>query len=404
MKNKILLRPVLSVCLAVAMVMMAVGSGFAQTPTIKQTVKQVLLRSVHIIPDCVPPEFNCKDDDNAYLFHSEYELKKLNVRATVPLIEKYDITRMMRILRRQPILKVHIHAIRTANDAGTDAAIIKPEEVKAFVDQANKVYWPSGIEFVFDPTKDFEHRNSTLLNQDCSLANISQHMSDPNWDPSTLDKTKNQEERTKVALQYRGKLVVFFRYGTKFVWDEDLKEWKVGPATGGFSASDAEFVAMPRKYGEKNLLAHEIGHYLHCPHTHVGGIKTVEDAAAAIKNWVEKQGHRTQDGLSVFDGDSKVRIPTYPYPVEDTPPDAEGSIFVSKYGEGGRCGPTGSIQIPVIFSNGYQAYYTLKPDRLDIMSYFKGCYNLGTHHLSNEQIANARDAIQNGNRKHLLNP
>lgn len=358
------------------------------------------LRGINVGGSDLPPAYRDDDDDSSLPFLLDpSELKRLRIAPRSQMVKLVDLSKFM---RPQPVYKVRIRAIRTANDGQTQAATITPAEIKKLVDQANMVWWSSGIEFLFDPAKDFEHRNSTLLNQDCSLANFGQHISDPNWDPATVDKEPNKAERTKVAKQYPGKLVVFFRYGTKFKWDDAIKSWKVGPATGGFSSSQSEYVAMTRKMPEKNLLAHEIGHYMHCPHTFGYRPATMAEASQAIKDWVEKKKHTTQQGDEVFDGDSKMVNSSLTFPVEDTAPDPGGGLFDAVYGEDGRCGPTTAVYVPVVFSGGYQAEYVIKPDRLNIMSYFKGCHNLGLHHLSKDQIANARDALKNGNRKHLI--
>jgi hypothetical protein len=351
-------------------------------------------RSVHVMGSELPAGFNDDHDESSlpYLLDAS-ELAKLGLAPKFQKVIPMDLTMYTHPL---PLYNLRIHAIRTVNDYQTDAATITPQQIKALVDQANLVYHSAGIKFLFDPEKDFEQRNSTLLNQDCSLANFGQNVSNPNWDPTTSDKTQNKAERTRVAKLYPGKIVVYFRYGTKFTWNDETNSWKVGAATGGFSSGAGEYVAMTRRMPEKNLLAHELGHYLHCPHTFVIGIDTVAKATQRIKDWVEKEGHSTQDGLKTFDGDGGV--------VQDTPPDAGASIFDSKYGEKGRCGPTSSVEIPVRFSNGYQAYYTLKPDRLNIMSYFKGCHSLGVFHLSEEQIGRARSALETGNRHHLIAP
>lgn len=368
----------------------------------KQEVKIHPWRTVHILPATITKGFDCTDHDQTNVeLLSDQEIARLKYTVSKPALVQFNQDLVRPVLRAKPVYKVRIHAVRTANDDQSQAAEITPEQITSFVNQANMVYWKAGIEFVFDPAKDFEHINRTQLNQDCDLTGLGVHLGDPNWDPGTANKLGVHEARTKLALDRRGKLVVFFRYGTKFLWNEDTKRWDILPASGGFSSFESEYVAMPRKYAEKNLLAHEMGHYLHCPHPFAIA-KTVDEAAAAIKDWVENHQHPTQEGLNAFDGDSQAHLPNYPYPVSDTPPDAGGEIFVDRYGAGANCGDYQFVPINVTFSNGYKAQYTLQPDRLNIMSYFKGCHNLGLHHLSNQQIANARNALKDGNRHHLV--
>ncbi len=371
-----------------------------------QSLKIRKLRPVSVTDNLVPRGFQDGDDYSSLPFLLDAdELQKLGMKAARPEIPEIGWHAQMALKRESPVYKVHIHAIRTANDNGTHAATISPQEIKRYVDQANRVWWSSGIEFVFDPDKDFEHRDSTLLNYDCTLDDYWENFRDPDWSPTRTDGTKYDEERMRVGNEYKGKLVVFFRYGNGFQFDEEKNVWKHTPGTGGFSSSTKSFVAMPRMYAEMNLLAHEIGHYMHLPHPFAGDIESVQEAAQEIRNWVEVQGHATQNALLVFDGDNIERYSGLPADVKDTPPDARGAIFVSAYGEGANCKASYPIvQIPVLFSGDYQTVYTLRPDRLNIMSYFKHCYALGTQHLSGDQIAIARNALINGNRMHLLQP
>ena len=356
----------------------------------------VMARTYDIGAMGMPEGYSDADDEDSlpYLLTAH----ELLARRLQPKPQTFTVSNpavLKAVLRRTPVRKVRIHAVRTANTDKSDAATITPADISKLVAQANVVWYASGIEFVFDPAKDFEHRNNTNLNQDCQIAGLTVHAGNPNWNPGSVNKAPNVDARAAVGKQYPDKLVVFFRWGTKFTWDEAAKAWKRGPATGGFSSANSMFVAMPRKLPEKNLLAHEVGHYLHLPHTFVGGIATVDDAAKAIRDWVDVKGGTTQTALNALDGDRAA--------VTDSPPDARGAIFIAKYGDGANCDPKyPSVQIPVRFKSGYQAYYTLEPDRLNIMSYFKGCHALGTHRLSKQQIDRARNALEQGNRKPLI--
>jgi len=380
----------------------------------KDAVESQAIKPVHIkktavsivtMAELLPPGFRDEDDDSSlpYLL-TPTELKKFGVRREIQEIPKLDRRAMAALVRETPILKVRIHAILTANSDGTDPVTISPQQIKQLVDQTNRVWWSSGIEFLFDPEKDVEMRNNTLLHQKLSLEEYEGIKNDPNRDPNKMDASQYHEARTQAALEIRGKLVVFFSNSIKFKWDETDKVWNVLPA-GGFSGYNLEYVFMPKGMPEKNLLAHEIGHYLHLPHPFVSEIETVDDARQAIRDWVEKQSHPAKQGLLVFDADNRVRSPDSYVDIKDTPPDPDGQIFNSAYGAGAKCSPSyKTVQVDVLFSNGYQAMYTLEPDRLNIMSYYKGCHNLGTHHVSAGQIAVSRNALTNGNRMHLLTP
>lgn len=185
---------------------------------------------------------------------------------------------------------------------------------------------------------------------------------------------------------------MFFVYGDKLTFDDNAGHWTLAPRTGGSSGWAGRYVNMPKGNPEKNLLAHEVGHYLHCMHPFVGGVSSVSDAAAKIKEYVESNGLSKDRGLEALDGDRDF--------VLDTPADAKSSIFVDE--DLDKCGAVAHIDIPVMFSNNQQRTYTLAPDRLNVMSYFKDCHALGTHHLSSHQIRRLRNALEDGNRHELV--
>jgi hypothetical protein len=370
----------------------------AQRQAVRQTGQRQTIRSVQPGAMAMPPEFRDDDDDSSapYVL-SAVELGQIGLKRQTPSAatfnpHKYSVGRA----RIAPVLRVRIHAIRTANTNGTEAATITREQVKKLVDQANLVWWPSGIEFQFDPAEDFEHRNNTALNQDSSHAGFNANLTNESWDPGTSDTSGNKAARAAVGNEFPNKIVCFFRYGTRYTWDAAAKRWTRGPATGGFSGSQAMYVAMPKSLPEKNLLAHEVGHYLTLPHTHGTNFESVAQARKAIKDWVDVHGKTTQTALDALNGDLAS--------ITDTPPDAGGRIFVNHHGEGANCAANYPvIMIDVKFNSGYAAYYKLQPDKLNVMSYFKGCHALGLHRLSPKQIERARAALLTGNRQPLLN-
>lgn len=361
--------------------------------------------------ELVPPGFNDDTDDSSlpYLL-TPAELRKFGIRRASQEIPTFDPKTMIARERVSPVLKVRIQAVLTADPEGSYPATITPAQIKQLVDQANRVWWSSGIEFLFDPEKDVTTRSNVLVHHRVPLDDFEQNKANPDWDVDDVDASANHNARTYVALEIPEKLVVFFAHSFGYVWDEAAQEWYLRPA-GGFSGYDLEYVFMPNGMPEKNLLAHEIGHYLHLPHPFVTyeneseAIITVEDASQAIKDWVENQGHAPKQGPLVFDADSQVRFPSSHVDIKDTPPDPDGQIFNSTYESGAKCMEDyDTIVVPVLYSNGKQVVYELKPDRLNVMSYYKGCHNLGTHHVSDGQIAASRNALINGNRLHLLRP
>ena len=79
--------------------------------------------------------------------------------------------------RPQPVYSVRIHAIRTANTDGTQAATITPAQIKLLVDQANVVYYSAGIEFQFDgePALDPEVEEALFRIAQEALNNMLKH-------------------------------------------------------------------------------------------------------------------------------------------------------------------------------------------------------------------------------------
>lgn len=360
--------------------------------------------------DIIPPGFRDDDDDSSLPYLSTpAQLRKFGIKPGVQEIQRFDPSTMRERARVSPVLKVRIQAILTANSDGSDPGTITPAQIRQLVDQANRVWWSSGIEFLFDPEKDVRRINNTLVHLRNPLEEFEKNRTNPEWDTGSVDTSANHNARSYVAYEIRDKLVVFFAKSFGFAWDEAKNEWYMKPA-GGFSGYDLEYVFMPNGMPEKNLLAHELGHYLHLPHPFVSEINevpilTVSDATQAIRNWVEKQGHAPKQGPLVFDGDNRVRFPGSVVDIKDTPPDPDGQIFNNTYGAGAKCDEAyDTVEVPVTFSNGKQVVYDLTPDRLNIMSYYKGCHNLGTHHVTDGQIAASRNALINGNRLHLLTP
>lgn len=373
---------------------------------VRKPASRALTASVPVTMREIIPNGFRDDDDYSSLPYilTPSQLTTLGLKREIQRIPEFDRPLMLQRKRESPILEVRIHAILTSNSDGSDPAKITPAQIKQLVDQTNLVWWRSGIEFLFDPNTDIESRKDTLLHLRFPLDEYEKNKTNPDWEPGSVDVSSTHYARTAVGLAVRKKIVVFFSDSFGFKWDEVAKEWYRQPA-GGYSGHDLEYVFMPNYMPEKNLLAHELGHYLHLPHPFVSGIETVQEASAAIKDWVENQGHAPKQGALVFDGDNRVRFPTSPVDIKDTPPDPDGQIFNRVYGAGAKCMTEyGTVDVPVFFANGKQKTYELTPDRLNVMSYYKGCHDLGIHHVTDGQIAASRNALLNGNRLHLLTP
>ena len=196
-------------------------------------------------------------------------------------------------------------------------------------------------------------------------------------------KRHNAARSAWAKKHHTGELVVYFRYGTSVRWNDQAMTWVVGPATFAFSGGEHEFVAM-NQGTELVLLAHEMGHYFHLPHT-FGTIASLTDeekakyddpehdpadhdgrrkllhakVIEAIRGYVDDKGHPPEQGLNVFDADT----------FTDTAPDPGTQIFHYEFKD--ACGPK-SITVDVPLKTGARPY-TLDPDRDLIMSYFFRC-------------------------------
>jgi hypothetical protein len=307
----------------------------------------------------------------------------------------------------QPLYQVRVHAILCANDDGSGGAA-DPNAVDAFylkqlIDTTNIIYKAVGVQFIYNPATDFQKVNSSLLNLDFTIPtglNFALPESQPPLsDQQVIDLAKpHADERQRVGREHRHKMVLLFCDGNMLVYDQGQKQWTMIFRTYAFSGEDAEFVALPTGKGDlqsfANLVAHETGHYFHQWHTHSWLPANEEDAAAIIRDAVEKGGLSAEDGAKVFDGDATQ--------VTDTLPDPGNNLFDHVYGEGG-CAAQAFINVPVTFSNGTKKEYKLKPDRGNVMSYFKHCLGFPMH-FSPMQRTGIRRSLEEENRWHLIHP
>src|SRR5262249_44172141 len=153
---------------------------------------------------------------------------------------------------------------------------------------------------------------------DCTLA-PGANLNVPKSTPPSCDAVSHSNERTRIANNYPGKLVVFFSSGDTLTWSDSLNKWQYGPRGNSFSGGDLAFVAMGMNTAHQGGLADEMGHYLHLDHTFNAQPATVADAKKLVVDWVEKQGHTRADGAKVFDADTGT--------VSDTPPDPGWQLY-----------------------------------------------------------------------------
>jgi hypothetical protein len=284
--------------------------------------------------------------------------------------------------------RIRLQIIVTADDNGSNAAELTASTFAARVPTVNQVFTPAELEFVFDQNDDFVKINNTLVNREFTPLEAPNVGTDK-WDHEPKVNTESHTEaRTALAKQFPDKLVVIYRARKKFEKGDD-GNWSIVNRGGGSSSSNAMYVNMSTSSNAIDL-SHEIGHYLQLPHPFVGGITTVAEAAAKIKKYVE-DGHDKDKGLSALDGDRFVIL--------DTPSDCKADIFESENLE--KCGNVGKITIPVNFGN-ESRNYILEPDRNLVMSYFKGCSQLGNKTISPQQARRVRDGLEMRNRHCLI--
>jgi hypothetical protein len=186
-----------------------------------------------------------------------------------------------------PVVSMRVHAVFCADDDGSRRTDITPAEVQAWVNKANEIYVNANVHFDFDPSRDWETTNNTLIN---SLSGVNQS----NW-------VQARDAANTVAAATPHDLVTFFRWGPDPTY----------PTGSGFSWTDYNFVAAPAfdvttVGGHQNigLFAHEAGHYLGLAHTFGPTFSTVVQAETYFVN----NGRNP----SIFDGDG--RADTYPDP------------------------------------------------------------------------------------------
>jgi hypothetical protein len=193
-----------------------------------------------------------------------------------------------------PWLTVRVLAVQAADEDGGRPCRITAKEVRALVDEANRIYEPARVRFAFrGDSEDFVQLRDTRIN---SLVPGNRQADPEKQAPGVGTPKERHQAAAQFAARHPECMVVFFRYGDK----------RKGATGGGYSGSRAKYVVMPglrsTNMGLRGL-AHEAGHYLGLSHTFARSFRSVEDA--------EKYLREHNNDLSVFDGDK----------LSDTPPD-----------------------------------------------------------------------------------
>jgi hypothetical protein len=294
-----------------------------------------------------------------------------------------------RIASRTPHYTIRVRAVFCADSDGSNPCKVTQAHLGPLLAGLSALYAPAGLSFTLSSTATLYN---TMINQDFTVPSGLDY-TNPDAQPMTqaqMDASfdAHNAARNAWARKYRGQLVIFFRYGTKFRWDDAAKKWTVGKTSFAFSGSIHEFVAMgPDAPPEAVLLAHESGHFFHLAHTHndkvtltaaekktyadwqtdpalqAAAAKVLRDRMAqAIRAFVDDKGNPPQKGLDAFDADH----------LADTPQDPGPSLFTYENGDPCKAGP---ITVDVALTSGKRAY-TVTPNVDLLMSYFFRCPGL----------------------------
>ncbi|MFO0972541.1 MAG: M43 family zinc metalloprotease [Phycisphaerae bacterium] len=185
-----------------------------------------------------------------------------------------------------PPTHVPIVAIVISDDDGSRTATTSPDNVRTWLEFANRVFAPAGIAFDFaGDASDFLTLRDSVINRLVGDVQADWHAA--------------QRHSIAIASRHPTQVVLFFRYGPDPL--------PTGASFGGF---DNNFVTMCGwqagnhcGHPHTDALAHEIGHYLGLSHTFP---QPFESADAALK-FLREHGNRP----AAFDGDG----------LADTPPD-----------------------------------------------------------------------------------
>ncbi|WP_437587649.1 FG-GAP-like repeat-containing protein [Sorangium sp. So ce1000] len=265
----------------------------------------------------------------------------------------------------QQLQEIRLHVIALSDDSNTaaTATTVTPAQICTNLSNANPVYAPAGLRFVFDQATDWETRSSTALMNSVNRSVVSW------WN------LPNQ-----IADQHPGKLVIFLGVspsGNAHAYPPD-SAGILDPRPGQALPTDnVKYLAYYNRAGNVapnaniSTFPHELGHYLGLFHTFPSwGSLSVAQATTAVQTY----------GASGVDGDL----------LSDTPADPGTATTDSVYGgPPARCANDGDVVV---------AGVTLSPDRHNIMSYY-GC---PPYHLSNEQIDAIKATLAGPDRNHLI--
>ena len=318
--------------------------------------------------------------------------------STVLILLLAGIPATATIAKAETTYHLRVHAVLTANDDGSKAATITPEQVQNQIDNANDIWAGAHVVFDFDPADDIFTVNQTSLNNDCTIKYFINPLQ------RICSKRISATARDAYALNpiHDGAIVTFFRSGDSTITCADFFTCTNDAPSKAYSSRAGHFVVMFKgDPGNDALWAHEVGHYLWNTHTFrsspdCGGLTGAECLALAeeaIHNYVDTKGNPKSTALLVFDGNTGEG--------DDTPPDPGRRFWSGMKGSKCATGPgSGTQSVTVDFDDGSSQTYSIAPDRTNVMSYFH-CSALGFTSSSDQQDR-VRAALEDWNRGQLI--
>jgi hypothetical protein len=284
--------------------------------------------------------------------------------------------------------RIKVRFIPLGSSDGTIAASIDENWCVTRLAEITAIFKPAGLQFEFgelDPlTRDDQ------LNLDI---------------PPGSTKDSIETGRQRLAMKFPGELVVFVR---RYLGDNPKK--KSFYKAPHYSSVNADFVVAEPGGSTPWLLAHEFGHFFGLYHTFDENLlaailaKKPADRVSYVANELAnaiKTGQVTEEkALDFLDGDRDS--------IADTPPDVAPPIFQPHDQAGEESGPGSpdSITLTVILTqsttsgaNNKVHKYVLRPDKLNVMSYFTFTER---PHLSPLQMKVVYKIVDTGKRHRLV--
>ncbi len=309
-----------------------------------------------------------------------------------------------------PVLDVRVMAVVVGSDGSSghttdlyNTTSFNRDSVITTMQYLKESWSQAGINFLFNPKSDILEAKSSLLNEEFPISGGNLVLPLPSGGVGDFINNPNVVAQRQFADELGDVAVVYFR-DANWSWYEyiDTNGDTVNalPAAA-WSGLNHKYVRFPKSLTLRgrlatwpHLLIHEMGHYFSLAHTHAWMFSSAAAIADSIKAKVDR-GEYTQTTIwEGFDGDRGTTVGDTPYdPGENAMAHANG---------GDKCGPTGTLNIPVTFSDGSSQTYNFAPLRDNLISYYVGCNEVEDLRMTPDQVNQVRNtAIWSVERKNL---